>query len=67
MTTAHGGAAAVVPVGVHGGCPTWFRALARTVRRGGRLGYQFLGFQLGQHLDHEVPHSLDDSEWRQLV
>lgn len=47
----------------HTGMPSWFRATCHEASRGGRSGYSYAGRQLGRHVSHEIPYSIEDAEW----
>jgi hypothetical protein len=49
--------------GVHGGVPTFFKALCFEARHGGTSGYSIPGWHLAIALGSEAPDDLDLDEW----
>jgi len=43
--------------------PSWFRATCHEASSRGANSYGFAGKQLGRHVGHEIPHSLEEIEW----
>lgn len=54
---------ATTVVGVHGGCPSWFRASCHSAGQGGRNSYRRVGQSLLRGLASEVPYDSDWDEW----
>lgn len=47
----------------HTGLPSWLRATCHEASRGGSTGYGYAGKQLGRHIPHEIPYSIEDANW----
>jgi hypothetical protein len=50
-------------VPVHGGVPTYFRALCYTASSGGTSGYAEAGYAMASAVKADIPGNVEDDEW----